>query len=327
MITNKRKVRIAPHLILGGTGFIGRHVALALAKQGHQVVIASRTPPNFLFPANLKSRVTWTSIDVRSADWFDLLSEVQSVHHYAWNSKPASAQTDPAHDLESNVIPVINLLEAMRTRAPEAVPIVFASSGGTVYGKLTHVPVEESHTLAPITAYGAAKAATEHYLSVYRHLYGLDCRVARISNPYGAGQDTKSGQGVVTAFIAQAMDNEEITVWGDGNVVRDFIHISDLAQGLAALAIAPATRLTRPFLNIGTGHGTSIRTLLAQIEFSLGKCLSVSYGSPRSLDLPTNILDPTQARLSLGWSASLTMEQGIERTIADLRNSRQLSLP
>ena len=215
------------HLITGGSGFIGRHVAQLLASQGNAVTIASRNPPDFQFPPDISPHISWAHLDIVdvldsvNANWYwdNVLAGVDVVHHYAWTSLPASANADPAADLAVNVTATIRLLDAVRRRGCR---IVFASSGGTVYG-VTAKEIAEEHLLVPITAYGASKATAEIYLNLYRSLHWIDCRIARIANPYGAGQNTKRGQGAVAAFLGKALQSQPIVIWGNGAIVRDYI--------------------------------------------------------------------------------------------------------
>ena len=219
----KQLVLSGRHLILGGGGFIGWHVAILLARAGLEVILASRRPNKQVIASDIAGRITWCEFDLASAQWDRLIEGVNVVHHYAWTSIPASAHDDPAWDLAANVTPTLGLLEALRRRGRDAPVLLFASSGGTVYGKLRRVPVDEEHPLSPVNAYGAGKAAVEMYLGIYRALYGLDCRVARLANPFGAGQDTSKGLGAVTTFLRHALAHQPIVIWGDGEVVRDYI--------------------------------------------------------------------------------------------------------
>ena len=300
------------HLILGGCGFIGREVGQLLAAGGSAVTLADRRPP----AGPLEPGVDHVAFELRSADWARLLDGVDVVHHYAWTTIPATANADPAGDLSANVLPTLGLLEAMRGRGERAPRLVFSSSGGTVYGKLRRVPVDEDHPLQPITAYGASKAAVELYLSQYRAMYGLDCRVARLANPFGAAQDFARGQGAASGFLHHALRGQPIEIWGDGEVTRDYLHVSDAAAGLVALArhagSEPAT------FNIGSGVGTSLNEIVAALEGKLGRRLEVRRGTGRSFDVPISVLDISRAREVLRWSPRLSFLDGISQTIAEL---------
>lgn len=310
------------HLILGGCGFIGRHVAVLLARSGHEVVLADRLEPQFSFPSDAASRISWRRLEFASADWDALVTEAAVVHHYVWTSLPASANNNPFGDLSANVGGTLALLEAMRRRGGGR--IVFPSSGGTVYGKLESIPVAEEHALKPITAYGAGKATTEIYLGLYRRLHGLDCRVARISNPYGAGQNVTRGQGAVTTFLHCALNHLPIVIWGDGEVIRDYIHITDVAAAMVALAVIPSLGDFYTF-NIGSGSGVSLNDVITEIEKYLNRGLDVRREPGRSIDVPVSVLDVSRAHSVLGWAPRLDLKDGIIRTMDDLAASAALS--
>ncbi len=251
----------ARHVVLGGCGFIGRHVALALLRRGERVVLAGRAPPTEAPPDIDPALVSFAPFDLGTADWGTLLRDGDVVHHYAWSTIPKTANENPLADLDVNLRGTLRLLEALRRR--HGARLVFSSSGGTVYGPLHRTPVAEDHPLDPVTAYGVSKLAAEKYLGFFRAIHGLDCRIARISNPYGIGQDPRRKQGAASIFLQRALADEPIEVWGDGGVVRDYIHVADVADGLLALADAAPERLPPlPVFNIGSGEGVSITEML-----------------------------------------------------------------
>jgi len=304
------------HLILGGGGFIGRHVAVLLARASHHVTIATRAVPRFRFPTETIDSIELVQVELASADWDALVAEVDVVHHYAWSSIPASANANPAGDMLVNIGATLGLLDAMRRRGGGR--LVFPSSGGTVYGRLTAVPAREDTPLAPITAYGAGKATAEVYLNLYRELYGLDCRIARIGNPYGAGQDPTRGLGAVSTFIRRALDRQEINIWGDGEIIRDYIHISDVARALVALSCT-ALCDTDFIFNIGSGIGTSLNEVVTELEERLGRNIRVSRQKhARPFDVPVSVLAIDRAKRILNWSPKLSLSEGIQCTVADL---------
>ncbi|WP_284945419.1 NAD-dependent epimerase/dehydratase family protein [Acidisoma cladoniae] len=309
------------HLILGGGGFIGKHVALLLAQAGHQVTLAGRRPLVHAMPAALADRVTFRRLELGSADWDALVAKADVVHHYAWGSLPASANANPGGDLRTNVGLTIDMLDALHRRG--AGRVVFSSSGGTVYGKLHAVPVSEDHPMAPITAYGAGKATAEVYLGLYRAMHGLDCRIARIANPYGAGQDLSRGLGAVTTFLHHALNGLPITIWGTGDVVRDYIHIADAAQALVALAAAP--RHETFIFNVGSGVGISLNEIVAELETRLGRTLDVTRTATRAFDVPISLLSVARAKSVLGWAPALSFTDGMARTLDDLRRNLPFS--
>jgi UDP-glucose 4-epimerase len=308
---------------LGGCGFIGRHVALELARAGFHVVIADRVQPEFSFPSDAARRISWRRLEFASADWDALLAEAAVVHHYAWTSIPASANHNPFGDLTANISGTLGLLEAMRRKGRGR--LIFPSSGGTVYGKLKTVPVSEDTPLMPITAYGAGKATAEIYFGLYRSLYGIDCRVARISNPYGVGQNVARGQGAVTTFLYHALKKQPIVIWGDGEVVRDYIHVTDVASAMIELALRPSLTEFHTF-NIGSGTGISLNRILAEIEKYLNQRLDIRREPGRAFDVPVNVLDVSRARQTLGWVPRLSFADGIARTISEMNENAVLSV-
>ncbi len=304
------------HVILGGSGFIGRHVALALLRRGERVVLAGRTPPAESPPGVDARQWSFVQLDLASAPWSELLRAGDVVHHYAWSTIPGTANDNPLADLDVNLRGTLRLLDALRRL--DGVRLVFASSGGTVYGPARHLPIPETHPLEPVTAYGVSKTAAEKYLGFYRAAHGLDCRIARIANPFGVGQDPHRRQGAASIFMQRALAGQPIEIWGDGEVVRDYIHITDVVSGLLALSEA---RLERgrgdAVFNLGTGQGASLRQLVVLLEQRLGRRLQVRSLPGRGFDVPANVLDITRASAVLGWRPKLDLRVGLERTAAD----------
>ncbi len=304
----------AHHLILGGTGFIGRHVALALARAGISVTITGRNRPGYAFPIELSNRITFRALDIAAPDWDALIAGADVVHHYLWTSIPGREAANPADGLMANVGATLGLLEALKRRGRGR--LVFLSSGGTVYGKLHRIPADEEHPIAPITAYGADKAVAELYLRHYQTLCDLDIRIARVANVYGAGQDPARGLGAVTTFIEHALAGRKISIYGDGSVIRDYIHISDVASVMATLgSIAAPKDVT---FNIGSGAGTSLNDIVTILEAHLARPLDVQRTQARSFDVPVSVLAITRAQTQLNWSPRLSVLAGTARTIEDL---------
>ena len=309
------------HLILGGSGFVGRHVAILLAQAGHRVTLADRLPLDQDLPRDLASQVSWQLLELGAADWDALVADADVVHFYAWGSLPATANANPGGDLSLNVGALIDMLNALQRRGHGRV--VFSSSGGTVYGRLQHIPVREEHPSAPITAYGAGKASAEIYLGLYRAMHGIDCRIARISNLYGAGQNLARGLGAVTTFLHHALTGQQITIWGTGEVVRDYIHISDAAKCLTRLATIP--RGEEFVFNVGSGVGITLNEIIGELEQRLDCQLDVMRTATRPFDVPISVLDIARARKILAWAPTLSFSDGIGRTLKDLQDARYFS--
>jgi UDP-glucose 4-epimerase len=307
------------HLVLGGSGFVGRHVALCLARREHKVIIADRNPPP-LWPASLDAgEIEFANVDLLSRDWQDLVAQCDVIHHYFWTTIPQSANEDPLADLDANVGTTIWLLNIMKQLGGKR--MVFTSSGGSVYGRIHSTPITEDHPLNPISAYGVSKVAAEKYIGFFGAQYGVDGLIARLSNPFGAGQNPNRGQGAVATFLARALQGEQITVWGDGNVVRDYLHIADVADALVRLAEAPLeSTLSSPVYNISSGEGRSLNQIIAAIELVLNRRVSVKYVAGRSFDVPVSILDISHTAAALDWHPRLNFEQGLKLMLKDIES-------
>lgn len=310
------------HLVLGGSGFLGRHVIRALLKDDQIVKVAGRSA----YPAGAEKHASeFCPFDVITAtddDYDRLIDGCDIIHHYLWTTIPQTANADPVHDLSNNVVPTVRLLEAMRRRGGGR--IIFSSSGGTVYGKLNTIPVPETHVLSPITAYGASKLSAETYMNFYHELYGIDTRIARIANPFGAGQNLRKAQGVISALIGRAINGETIEIWGDGEVVRDFLYISDAVSGLLRIANADRNSIRGPFIyNLASGKGSSINELVASIESCLGSHLDVVRRPARAFDVPVSVLDISKIYKDLNWKPKISLELGIQFEIEDLQRDNQ----
>ncbi len=300
---------------------MARHVAALLAMRGENVRLAIRNRTATI-DAVLAQGMTTVFGDLRDADWERLLDGVDVVHHYAWSTVPSSADRDPVGDLDGNVRPTLALLEAMRARGGGR--IIFASSGGTVYGLLRQIPANEDQPVEPISIYGVGKATVERYLSVYRNQHNIDARIARLSNPFGVGQNLAGNQGAATMFLHRSVAKEQIRIFGDGSVVRDYIHVADAADALVALATLDLPPEAPHVFNIGTGVGVSLNEILDVLAHCLGRQLDIERTPGRAYDVPVNVLDVSRIRQWLGWSARLSFEEGIRRAIADLSSGNTL---
>jgi UDP-glucose 4-epimerase len=298
-------------VVLGGSGFIGRHLVQYLAGQGEQVSIYCRaTDPA---AAHIEDVRLFRGDFVTGEGLQEALEGADHCYHLISTTIPSSSSGNPLLDIETNLKPAVRLFELSRSLGVKKV--IFCSSGGTVYGIPKQIPVDEEQPLWPITPYGIIKAAVEKYLNMYASLHGLDYGIARLSNPYGEGQRSKV-QGAVSVFADRALRGEEIEIWGDGTVIRDFMYIGDGVKGLAAVARHEGPNR---IFNIGSGEGHSLNDLLSSIGKTLGRTPRVTFSQARKFDVPVNILSIARARDELSWSPEVSLEEGIERTVAWLR--------
>lgn len=296
-------------LVLGGNGFIGTHLVDALVREDHAVRVFDRSPNVF--------RDTPTGVEYVPGNLgdHDLVREAvagaETVFHLASTTLPENSNEDPAYDVRSNLVDSLNLFEACASAGVRKV--VFASSGGTVYGPPQTTPIREDHPTDPITSYGVVKLAIEKYLGLFRHLHDLDYAVLRISNLYGPYQSPARRQGAVAVFLHRLHTDRSITIWGDGGVVRDYLYVADLVD---ALKLAAATETRAKVLNIGSGRGASLNDLISLMAEVTGERPHIEYRPSRALDVPMNVLDTRLARRELNWSPSTDLPKGLARTWA-----------
>lgn len=298
-------------LVLGGGGFIGSHVVDKLLDAGHQARIFERprVPRYRTLPGG---SAEWIEGDFQNAAVVrEALEGIDTLIHLVSTTLPKTSNDDPVFDVQSNIISTLRLFElAVEAQVRR---IVFISSGGTVYGTPTMLPIRESHPTEPRVSYGIVKLAIEKYLALFYAQHGIDYVVLRVANPYGERQRVDIAQGAVAVFIDRAVRKLPIEIWGDGSAVRDYVHVEDVAR-----AFIRAVEYVGPpcLLNIGSGIGHSLNDLLDQLEAMLDRRVERRYSPPRGLDVPSNVLDISRAREQLGWEPRISLEDGFRRTIA-----------
>jgi UDP-glucose 4-epimerase len=293
--------------IFGGGGFIGSAITDRLLRDKHAIRILERprVEPYRVFTAD--EGVEWYSGDFSSVHDVDRTIEgMDLVLHLISTTLPANSNDDMVYDVQSNLVATLQLLSAMV--ANRVSKIVFISSGGTVYGNPAYVPIDENHPTEPRVAYGVTKLAIEKYLLLYQYLHGVKATILRVPNPFGHRQRVETAQGAVAAFLSKAMNGEPVEIWGDGNVVRDYIYVSDVAD---AFARAVDYDGECSVFNISTGIGTSLNGLIDLIERVAGRKVVRHYRPSRPFDVPVNILDNSLARRELGWEPRVTLEEGL----------------
>lgn len=307
----RRVLKTKTYLVTGASGFIGRALVERLQADGHSVRRALRHEPS-------NSTDIRCPLDASSDEWARALEGVDGVFHLAWSTVPRSANSAPLSDLTTNLAGTVALLEAMR-RYP-GIPLMFVSSGGTVYGAPTETPISETHPLKPMSVYGASKVSAETYALVYRRQFSVDTRIVRLSNPFGPGQHAQGQFGAASVFAWRALAGCPIDIWGDGSIIRDYIFIDDTVNALQRVMNAAASVFSDvdPVLNIGSGKGTSLLEIVRVIEELLGVRLQINFQPARGFDVPANVLDISLAKRLLGWSPATSFVEGMQTTLAQL---------
>ena len=293
-------------LVLGGCGFIGSHLVDRLLASGHQVRVFDRSPELFRPPL--------AHVDYRFGNIADtpLLAEslegVEVVYHLISTTVPSTSNLDPVADVEGNLINTLRLLQLM---VQKHIPrIVYLSSGGTVYGIPEMVPISETHPLRPICSYGVVKVAIENYLQMFHQLHDMRYVVLRASNPYGERQGHAGVQGVIGTFMRKILVGEPIEIWGDGNIVRDFIYVGDLAQLCELAGMSEVSSI----FNAGSGVGCSINEIVKALSEVSGHEISPEYHAGRGFDVPRVVLDISKTCSEFDWSPQVSLTAGVARS-------------
>ena len=299
-------------LILGAAGFIGTNLIIELAKNQNDCIMAVDRDESFftaLKSMNLSNIRYCVSDLTMDSDYNELVEGQDVVYHLVSTTVPTTSNQHIAEELKANVVMSANLFEACVKQKVNKV--AFISSGGTVYGKEADCPLNEKVPTNPISSYGIQKVTIEKLLYLYNYMYGLDYRIIRLSNPYGPFQRPNGVLGAVTTFTYKAIKGEEIIVYGDGSVVRDFIFIDDAIRGILNIVNGEDKHHT---FNLGCGYGTSIADVLKAVSSSLDIELNIKYTAGRRVDVPVNYLDISRYERSYGKLNPICLEEGIKKT-------------
>ena len=296
-----------PCLVLGAGGFIGSHLCQALASAGARVHGFGRRPA---FTDSLPAmRFTAGEFTDRAALAL-AVDGAEIVFHLLGGTNPEVSNKDPIADLQVNTVASVQLLELCRAAGVRK--IVFVSSGGTVYGVPAAVPIPEDAATNPISAYGINKLMVEKYLQLYATLGGPRAVTLRVANPYGPFQSPFRRQGLVSALIETVLAGRPVEIWGDGQVVRDYLYVGDLADAMLAASLYEGPEQV---LNVGSGIGRSVLEVVALVCTALGQNPpSVIHKPGRRADVPTNVLDISRIQQTLGWSPRTDWMDGLHRT-------------
>ena len=310
-------------LVTGAAGFIGSHLVERLLRDGAEVVGVDDLSTGKLANLALASEhpsFRFVEQDITSAAFRDLVRDVRpdAVLHLAAQMDVRKSVADPLHDSHVNVVGTVNVLEAA-VRAGVG-RLIFASSGGTVYGQHDSLPSREDAPLRPIAPYGAAKVAGECFVQMYQRLYGLQGTALALGNVYGPRQDPHGEAGVVSIFARALLTGSGTTIFGDGTSSRDYVFVSDVVDAFVrVLGIpAPAARY-----NVGTGAATSVRALHDLVAGICGTDARPAQAPVRLGELQAIALDSNALTGDTGWHPGVPLEKGLRETVAWVRQSAE----
>ncbi len=295
-------------LVTGGAGFIGSHIVETYLDAGHSVAVVDNLTSGRR--DYVPDEAAFYEIDVRDPELaraFEI-EQPDVVNHQAAQVSVPNSLADPVHDTSVNVAGLVNVLE--QTRRHRVRKVIFASSCA-VYGDPDELPIREDHPIVPLSPYGQGKWTGEHYLALYRRLYGLDFTALRYANVYGPRQDPHGEAGVITIFVEQMLDDQPVTIYDDGGQTRDFVFVGDVASAnLQALDHGD-----NAIYNVGTGDAVSINVLLDRLRELAGYQQAARRAPPRPGDIRHSVLDPARAVRDLQWGPATPFEEGLARTI------------
>ena len=299
-------------ILLGAAGFSGTNLVIDLANNPeNEITVVDRERSYFKVLENMHlPHLNIIESDLTMDSNYEKLVNGQDlVYHLISTTVPTTSNQQIAEELKGNVVLSANLFEACVHQ--DVKKVVFLSSGGTVYGRESRCPIDEKTPTNPITSYGIQKVSIEKLLYLYNYMYGLDYRIIRLTNPYGPYQRPNGILGAVTTFTYKALRGEEIVVYGDGSVVRDFIYIDDAVRGIQRIVNGDEKHHT---FNLGCGYGTSIKQVLETIEKALGIQVKIKYTEARKVDVPVNYLDIGRYEKAYGRLNPISLEEGIKKT-------------
>jgi len=292
-------------LVTGGAGFIGSNIVDKLLENDHDVVVLDNLATGNI--ENIKDKNVEYIADSILDDNLNL-SDIDVVIHHAAQINVRTSVDKPIYDGDVNILGTINILEKMRKY--DVKKIIFASSGGAVYGEPQYLPVDEKHPINPMSPYGLSKFCGEEYIKLYSRLYGIKYAILRYSNVYGERQDPRGEAGVISIFIDKILNNERPTIFGDGTQTRDFVYVGDVCDA-NLMALKWKNNET---VNIGTSNETSINKLFNIIAKELNFKETPIYDKPREGEVYRISLNIDRAK-ELGWEPKVSLEEGIKRTI------------
>lgn len=304
-------------LVTGGAGFIGSALVDSLIDEGATVSVIDDLSRGRHEQVNRAA--AFHQYDVSDDGIGDLVDEINPdiVFHEAAQIDVRRSVSEPLLDTRINVLGTVNLLQACATAGVRR--MVFASSGGAVYGDTDLLPTPESHECAPASVYGAAKLAGEKYGAVFHQLYGLEFVGLRYANVYGPRQDPHGEAGVVAIFCERLLSRDAATINGDGRQTRDYVHVEDVVK--ANLRAAKSTVLGA--FNIGTGRQCTVTELFSQLARAAGVTTPPGHGPAKAGEQQRSCLDISRASEVLGWSPQITLEAGLSRTFDWFRRRRE----
>lgn len=295
-------------LVTGGAGFIGSNTTEELLLQNHDVAVVDNLSSGKGYQVPLGA--VFYEEDIRGKEIDNIFSDFQPdcVIHLAAQVSVAKSFEDPLNDGEANIMATINVLEACVKHNVKK--IIFASTSA-LYGSPNYLPVDEEHVVKPISFYGLSKKHAEDYIKMFAQLHGLTYTILRYANVYGMRQCANGEAGVVSIFIKRLLNNQSLSIFGDGAQTRDFVFVKDVVRA----NVAALSKGDNEIINISTGKQTSILDILHELKGVAGSDISLAYYHERLGDIKHSFLANTKAENVLNWKPNYSFAEGLKETI------------
>lgn len=293
-------------LVIGANGFLGSHLVDALLKEGHEIRVLDKSNSNLI---SLNDKIEFITGDfLNYNDLSQSISDIDYVFNMVSFSTPSSSFDNPRLDQDTSVQGMLTLLDLCVKNNVKK--IFFPSSGGTVYGDTNKENFSEEDPTNPICPYAISKINIEKYLDYYNKLHGLPYLIFRISNPYGERQKLNKGQGVIPNFINLIKNNRPVTIFGDGENIRDYIYVTEVTELIARVI---TTEHKNNIYNVGSGQGYSIHELINILKTFCNRDFETIYEPARKSDVYRSVLDISRIKNEFNFESKISLFEGIKK--------------
>ena len=297
-------------LVTGGAGFIGSHIVDAYVERGHDVTTIDNLSSGRR--ENVHPKARFVELDIRERDKVDSVFEAAHfdlVNHHAAQMDVRRSVIDPVYDASVNILGMLNILECCVKHGVGRV--VFASSGGAIYGEQDYFPADEAHTTRPISPYGVAKLTTEKYLFYYKEVHNVISVCLRYANVYGPRQNPEGEAGVIAIFTSKMLAGQHPVINGDGKQTRDYVYVGDVVQA----NVLALQGVGMQVYNIGTGVETDVNMLFRDLKTATGSDAKEIHGEAKKGEQLRSVLDARRIHAELGWKPLVPFEEGLQMTV------------
>lgn len=296
-------------LVTGGAGFIGSHVADAFLAAGHEVHVMDDMSGGK--EENLPADAAFHRLDIRSSEAAEVVrrERFDVICHHAAQMDVRRSVADPSFDADVNIRGFLNLMEA--GRESHLKKVVFASTGGAIYGEPDYAPQDEEHPLRPLSPYGITKLTTEKYLYFYQQQYGIEHVILRYANVYGPRQNPHGEAGVVAIFSERMLEGKQPVIYGDGEQTRDYVFVGDVVRA----NLRAVDHEHSGIFNVGTSRETSVNELFRLIRDQIDVSIPEEHAAGKPGEQRRSILSYAHSQQQLGWSPTVDLESGLEKTV------------